>query len=124
MAIQRKYTIEYRFQMVKLYYEQKDLTATDFALFNNIPDSTFFRWLKEYKKYQNNWLNINEDIKNSYIHLCEKYEIVSPNSNLETSCIEKTPSLPAGFIEIEYKGVVIRAESKYLKLILGFINKW
>lgn len=124
MAYQRKYTREYRLQMVKLYYEQKELCATDFALLNNIPDSTFFGWLKEYKQYKNNWLNITEDIKNSDIPLTSKYEIICPNDNLETSYIEKTSPLTEGFIEIEYKGVIIRAESKYLKSILGFIHKW
>ena len=124
MANQRKYTREYRLQMVKLYQDQKELTATDFALINNIPDSTFFRWIKEYKALGNKWLNITEDISNSDIPLVNKYEIVSPNDNLPSSVIEKVPALPKGFIEIEYKGVLIRAEVKYLKSIMGFIHKW
>ena len=124
MAKQRKYTREYRLQMVKLYQDQKELTATDFALINNIPDSTFFRWIKEYKALGNKWLNITEDIANSDIPLTSKYEIVSPNDSLPSSVIEKAPVLPKGFIEIEYKGVLIRAEVKYLKSIMGFIHKW
>ena len=124
MVKQRKYTREYQLQMVKLYHDQKELTATDFALANNIPDSTFFRWIKEYKALGDKWLNITEDITNSGIPLTNKYEIALPNDKLSSTLIEKAPILPEGFIEIEYKGVLIRAEAKYLKPIIGFIHKW
>lgn len=110
--------------MIKQFNDQNELNPTDFALLHNIPDSTFFRWIKEYKKYQSKWLNITEDIKNSDIPLSEKYEVIDPNSNLQTGYIVNAPTLPEGFIEIEYKGVIIRAESKYLKPIMGFIHKW
>lgn len=124
MAVQRKYTREYRLQMVKLFYEQKDLNATDFSLLNDIPDSTFFGWLKEYKKLKDNWLNVASDISKSDIPVKEKYQIVTPGSNIDTTFVNNPPALPEGFIEIEYKGVIIRAESKYLKAIMGFIHKW
>lgn len=124
MAVQRKYSREYRLQMVKLFYEQKDLNATDFSLLNDIPDSTFFGWLKEYKKLKNNWLNVASDISKSDIPIKEKYEVASPVNNTETTFVNAPPTLPQGFIEIEFKGVIIRAESKYLKAIMGFIHKW
>jgi len=110
--------------MVKLFYEQKDLNATDFSLLNDIPDSTFFGWLKEYNKLKDNWLNVASDISKSDIPVKEKYQIVAPGSNIDTTFVNNPPVLPEGFIEIEYKGVIIRAESKYLKAIMGFIHKW
>ena len=95
-------------------YKEGNLKPTEFALKYNIPDSTFFSWLK-LEDNDPQWLNLTTEVKsisNTSVFSIEGPKSIAFDGNLLTE-------LPQNEImSLEYNGVVISFYFSHIETVL------
>lgn len=100
----KTYTKEYKENIIKEYFEEKNKTGTsvaEFAKKNNICKSTFFTWIRKEREKSNNFKDITKDII--------KYNNSYNQSNK---------------IKLYYNDLTIEFNENLLDKIMGIVKTW
>lgn len=124
----KKYSAEFKRKKVEEYlYETKEkkITKAEFALRNNISDSTFNDWVLKYERDKQGFCNITNEIvklgnNDTNIDKIEAtdYLIRTMSDGVETYITDKD------YIRLHYNGVVLEFNEILLDRVIKIVKEW
>lgn len=124
----KKYSAEFKRKKVEEYlYETKEkkITKAEFALRNNISDSTFNDWVLKYERDKQGFCNITNEIvklgnNDTNIDKIEAtdYLIRTMADGVETYITDKD------YIRLHYNGVVLEFNEILLDRVIKIVKEW
>lgn len=124
----KKYSAEFKRKKVEEYlYETKEkkITKAEFALRNNISDSTFNDWVLKYERDKQGFCNITNEIvklgnNDTNIDKIEatEYLIRTMADGAETYITDKD------YIRLHYNGVVLEFNEILLDRVIKIVKEW
>lgn len=124
----KKYSAEFKRKKVEEYlYETKEkkITKAEFALRNNISDSTFNDWVLKYERDKQGFCNITNEIvklgnNDTNIDKIEAtdYLIRTMSDGVETYITDKD------YIRLHYNGVVLEFNEILLNRVIKIVKEW
>lgn len=124
----KKYSAEFKRKKVEEYlYETKEkkITKAEFALRNNISDSTFNDWVLKYERDKQGFCNITNEIvklgnNDTNIDKIEAtdYLIRTMSDGAETYITDKD------YIRLHYNGVVLEFNEILLDRVIKIVKEW
>lgn len=124
----KKYSAEFKRKKVEEYlYETKEkkITKAEFALRNNISDSTFNDWVLKYERDKQGFCNITNEIvklgnNDTNIDKIEAtdYLIRTMADGAETYITDKD------YIRLHYNGVVLEFNEILLDRVIKIVKEW
>ena len=124
----KKYSAEFKRNKVEEYLEEtkeKKITKSEFALRNNISDSTFNDWVLKYQRDKQGFCNITNEI----------VKLGNNDTNIET--IEATDYLirtilddtetyikDKDYIRLHYNGAVLEFNEILLDRVMKIVKEW
>lgn len=124
----KKYSAEFKRKKVEEYlYETKEkkITKAEFALRNNISDSTFNDWVLKYERDKQGFCNITNEIvklgnNDTNIDKIETtdYLIRTMSDGAETYITDKD------YIRLHYNGVVLEFNEILLDRVIKIVKEW
>lgn len=124
----KKYSAEFKRKKVEEYlYETKEkkITKAEFALRNNISDSTFNDWVLKYERDKQGFCNITNEIvklgnNDTNIDKIEAtdYLIRTMADGMETYITDKD------YIRLHYNGVVLEFNEILLDRVIKIVKEW
>lgn len=120
----KKYSAEFKRNKVEEYLEEtkeKKITKAEFALRNNISDSTFNDWVLKYQRDKQGFCNItNEIVKLNEIETIEAtdYLVRTISDDKETYITDKD------YIRLHYNGAVLEFNEILLDRVMKIIKEW
>ena len=124
----KKYSSEFKRKKVEEYlYETKEkkITKAEFALRNNISDSTFNDWVLKYERDKQGFCNITNEIvklgnNDTNIDKIEAtdYLIRTMADGMETYITDKD------YIRLHYNGVVLEFNEILLDQVIKIVKEW
>lgn len=120
----KKYSAEFKRNKVEEYLEEtkeKKITKAEFALRNNISDSTFNDWVLKYQRDKQGFCNItNEIVKLNEIETIEAtdYLVRTISGDKETYITDKD------YIRLHYNGAVLEFNEILLDRVMKIVKEW
>lgn len=120
----KKYSAEFKRNKVEEYLEEtkeKKITKAEFALRNNISDSTFNDWVLKYQRDKQGFCNItNEIVKLNEIETIEAtdYLVRTISGDKETYITDKD------YIRLHYNGAVLEFNELLLDRVMKIVKEW
>ena len=120
----KKYSAEFKRNKVEEYLEEtkeKKITKAEFALRNNISDSTFNDWVLKYQRYKQGFCNItNEIVKLNEIETIEAtdYLVRTITDDKETYITDKD------YIRLHYNGAVLEFNEILIDRVMKIVKEW
>lgn len=120
----KKYSAEFKRNKVEEYLEEtkeKKITKAEFALRNNISDSTFNDWVLKYQRDKQGFCNItNEIVKLNEMETIETtdYLVRTISDNKETYITDKD------YIRLHYNGAVLEFNEILLDRVMKIVKEW
>ena len=120
----KKYSAEFKRNKVEEYLEEtkeKKITKTEFALRNNISDSTFNDWVLKYQRDKQGFCNItNEIVKLNEIETIEAtdYLVRTISDDKETYITDKD------YIRLHYNGAVLEFNEILIDRVMKIVKEW
>lgn len=120
----KKYSAEFKRNKVEEYLEEtkeKKITKAEFALRNNISDSTFNDWVLKYQRDKQGFCNItNEIVKLNEIETIETtdYLVRTISDDKETYITDKD------YIRLHYNGSVLEFNEILLDRVMKIVKEW
>lgn len=120
----KKYSAEFKRNKVEEYLEEtkeKKITKAEFALRNNISDSTFNDWVLKYQRDKQGFCNItNEIVKLNEIETIETtdYLVRTISDDKETYITDKD------YIRLHYNGAVLEFNELLLDRVMKIVKEW
>lgn len=120
----KKYSAEFKRNKVEEYLEEtkeKKITKAEFALRNNISDSTFNDWVLKYQRDKQGFCNItNEIVKLNKIETIEAtdYLVRTISEDAKTYITDKD------YIRLHYNGVVLEFNEIILERVMKIVKEW
>ena len=120
----KKYSAEFKRNKVEEYLEEtkeKKITKAEFALRNNISDSTFNDWVLKYQRDKQGFCNItNEIVKLNEMETIETtdYLVRTISDDKETYITDKD------YIRLHYNGAVLEFNEILLDRVMKIIKEW
>lgn len=120
----KKYSAEFKRNKVEEYLEEtkeKKITKAEFALRNNISDSTFNDWVLKYQRDKQGFCNItNEIVKLNEIETIETtdYLVKTISDDKETYITDKD------YIRLHYNGAVLEFNEILLDRVMKIVKEW
>lgn len=120
----KKYSAEFKRNKVEEYLEEtkeKKITKAEFALRNNISDSTFNDWVLKYQRDKQGFCNItNEIVKLNEIETIEAtdYLVRIITDDKETYITDKD------YIRLHYNGAVLEFNEILLDRVMKIVKEW
>ena len=120
----KKYSAEFKRNKVEEYLEEtkeKKITKAEFALRNNISDSTFNDWVLKYQRDKQGFCNItNEIVKLNEIETIETtdYLVRTISDDKETYITDKD------YIRLHYNGAVLEFNKILLDRVMKIVKEW
>lgn len=120
----KKYSAEFKRNKVEEYLEEtkeKKITKAEFALRNNISDSTFNDWVLKYQRDKQGFCNItNEIVKLNEIETIETtdYLVRTISDDKETYITDKD------YIRLHYNGAVLEFNEILLDRVMKIFKEW
>ena len=119
----KKYSAEFKRNKVEEYLEEtkeKKITKAEFALRNNISDSTFNDWVLKYQRDKQGFCNItNEIVKLNEIETIETtdYLVRTISDDKETYITDKD------YIRLHYNGAVLEFNEILLDRVMKIVKE-
>ena len=120
----KKYSAEFKRNKVEEYLEEtkeKKITKAEFALRNNISDSTFNDWVLKYQRDKQGFCNItNEIVKLNEMETIETtdYLVRTISDDKETYITDKD------YIRLHYNGAVLEFNEILLDRVMKIVKEW
>lgn len=120
----KKYSAEFKRNKVEEYLEEtkeKKITKAEFALRNNISDSTFNDWVLKYQRDKQGFCNItNEIVKLNEIETIETtdYLVRTISDDKETYITDKD------YIRLHYNGAVLEFNEILIDRVMKIVKEW
>ena len=120
----KKYSAEFKRNKVEEYLEEtkeKKITKAEFALRNNISDSTFNDWVLKYQRDKQGFCNItNEIVKLNEMETIETtdYLVRTISDDNETYITDKD------YIRLHYNGAVLEFNELLLDRVMKIVKEW
>ena len=120
----KKYSAEFKRNKVEEYLEEtkeKKITKAEFALRNNISDSTFNDWVLKYQRDKQGFCNItNEIVKLNEIETIEAtdYLVRTISDDKETYITDKD------YIRLHYNEAVLEFNEILLDRVMKIVKEW
>jgi len=117
MRLQSKYSKEFKINALRAYKSSK-LSPTDFAKKYNIPDSTFFDWVKKYEANEC-WLEVTDKVEK--ITDTETFHVSGPKPLVVVADLLKEQPLKE-IMTMKYRGITISFHESVLNKVLEAIK--
>ena len=120
----KKYSAEFKRNKVEEYLEEtkeKKITKAEFALRNNISDSTFNDWVLKYQRDKQGCCNITNEIVNlNEIETIETtdYLVRTISDDKETYITDKD------YIRLHYNGAVLEFNEILIDRVMKIVKEW
>lgn len=121
----KKYSAEFKRQKVEEYLEEakeNKISKAEFALRNNISDSTFNDWVLKYKRDKQGFCNItNEIVKLNNVETLETTDYIIrtiDNADAETYITDKE------YIRLHYNGAILEFNEIILDKVMKILKEW
>ena len=120
----KKYSAEFKRNKVEEYLEEtkeKKITKAEFALRNNISDSTFNDWVLKYQRDKQGFCNItNEIVKLNEMETIETtdYLVRTISDDKETYITDKD------YIRLHYNGAVLEFNEILIDRVMKIVKEW
>lgn len=121
----KKYSAEFKRQKVEEYLEEakeNKISKAEFALRNNISDSTFNDWVLKYKRDKQGFCNItNEIVKLNNVETLEATDyIIRTIDNVDT----ETYITDKEYIRLHYNGAILEFNEIILDKVMKILKEW
>lgn len=115
----KKYTAEFKVQMVEEYLNGPKRTKADFALEKGISDSTFNDWVLKYQKMGNGFCNVTTEIAN-----IGGITVVDPMVCNPQPHNEMPIEVGENMMRLYYNGASIDFNVDLLDRVMGVLKSW
>lgn len=121
----KKYSAEFKRQKVEEYLEEakeNKISKAEFALRNNISDSTFNDWVLKYKRDKQGFCNITSEIvKLNNVETLEATDyIIRTIDNVDT----ETYITDKEYIRLHYNGAILEFNEIILDKVMKILKEW
>lgn len=121
----KKYSAEFKRQKVEEYLEEaknKKISKAEFAIRNNISDSTFNDWVLKYERDKQGFCNITKEI----VKLNKEETLVATDYIIRT--IDKVEAetyiTDKEYIRLHYNGAILEFNEIILDKVMKILKEW
>lgn len=121
----KKYSAEFKRRKVEEYIEEakdKKISKAEFALRNNISDSTFNDWVLKYERDKQGFCNItNEIVKLNKVETLETTDYIIRTIEKEDA---ETYITDKEYIRLHYNGAILEFNEIILDKVMKILKEW